>query len=700
MTQTQKPESKANAQQSLADIRWEEDQHPICQRFDDYYFSSDNGLEETQHNFIRPSQLESRFKQLGENEVFRLAETGFGTGLNFLTTWQLWQQSNNNSKLEFYSFEKYPLNRQQLSKALEQWSSLSAEIKQLCEAYPSLTSPGWHRLEFPSVSLNLFIGDVAEGLKELYHSQHPRFAQYNRKINAWFLDGFAPAKNPDMWRAEVLQSIAELSMDGASLATFTAASAVRKGLIALGFDMQKSSGYGLKREMMSGSFHEPEIESLNWPESAHNCPHEAPWALALRKKSTFKKQVNIIGGGIAACCTARALAEAGFQVRIIERQQALAQEGSGNPQGVLYAKLSHRAENLSQFNLQCLHYAQSYYHHFKTQQGIEADLCGVAQLATTEKQCQQQEKLTSYLSQFGCTTDFVQQLDARQLSKAAGVELKHGALYFPLAGWLNPASACNALCQHPNITIHIQQEVQTIERVEGHWECYDKNQSLIHSSDILIIANANEAKRFEQTAGLPLKPVRGQVSYLPATESSNELKTVICGQGYIAPANNQQHCLGASFNLKEQSLELKEQEQYSNLKHLEEDCPSIFDALEIGSSTEQNTAALKGRVALRCTSPDYLPILGPAPKQQDMQSRFNLLSRNAKAAIPHAGSYHEDLYVSLAYGSRGLCYAPLAAAELLSQIQGSPSPMGAKLRKALNPARFIIRDMIRRKAKH
>lgn len=697
MTQTQKPDIKTNAQKLLADIRWEEDQHPICQRFDDYYFSSDNGLEETQHNFIRPSQLETRFKQLEENEVFRLAETGFGTGLNFLATWQLWQQSNNNSKLEFYSFEKYPLNRQQLSKALEQWSSLSAEVKQLCEAYPSLTSSGWHRLEFPSVCLNLFIGDVAEGLKDLYHSQHPRFAQYNRKINAWFLDGFAPAKNPDMWRAEVLQSIAELSMDGASLATFTAASAVRKGLIALGFDMQKGSGYGLKREMMSGTFHKSEVEQQHWQESAHNCPHEAPWALALGK-NTFNKQVNIIGGGIAASCTARALAEAGYQVRIIERHHALAQEGSGNPQGVLYAKLSHRAENLSQFNLQCLHYAQSFYRTLKIQQGIEAELCGVVQLATTEKQIQQQEKLIAYLSQFGCTSDFVQQLDKHQLSKAAGLKLEHSALYFPLAGWLNPASACNTLCRHPNISVYTQQEVHTIERADGRWECYDKNQSLMHSSDILIIANANEAKRFEQTAGLPLKPVRGQVSYLPETARSSELKTVICGQGYIAPANKQQHCLGASFNLKEQSLELSEQEQCSNLKHLEDDCPTIFEALEIGHSAESSTANLEGRVALRCTSPDYLPLLGPAPKQQDMQSKFSLLSRNAKAAVPHAGSYHDDLYVSLAYGSRGLCYAPLAAAELLSQIQGSPSPMGAKLRKALNPARFIIRDMIRRKA--
>lgn len=695
-------ENKNGEQQQLADIRWNEEEQPICQRFDDVYFSTDEGLEETRHNFIYPNQLAERFRSLSEHDLFRVAETGFGTGLSFLACWQAWQESGSLGQLEFYSVEKYPLNRKQLHKALKQWPELAELTEALYQAYPLLPANGWHCLEFGSCRLQLFIGDVLDGLRDMYRTAYPRFLEHNRQIDAWFLDGFMPSKNPDMWRPEVLRAVAQLSNNDSTLSTFTAASAVRKGLLELGFDIKKASGFGLKREMLYGTFTAAEQEEKSWPTSAFNSSDDAPWDLNLPPTSKQPKDVCIIGGGIAASCSARALANAGFSVIILERHKALAQEGSGNPQGVLYAKLSHRAETLSQFNLHCLLYAQRFYRNLLDNaefenSGFEADLCGVVQLAQSEKHFTQQGLLVEHLKQFGSTDDFVQRLSAEDLSTLTGVHMDKPGLYFPAAGWLNPASACRALCQHPNIKVRYEQEVDGIRKVDEQWQCLDASEQVIQSSDLLIIANANDARHFEQTQQLPLKPVRGQVSYFDATAASQALQTVVCGRGYIAPARNGEHCLGASFNLHEQSLDLRIEEQSSNVQHLQDDCPSLHNALNLSELNAEDPTELRGRVALRCTSPDYLPLLGPVPDMSAMRERFALLSRNAKATIPLPGCYHNGLYISVAYGSRGLCYAPLAAAELLSQIQQGPSPLGAKIRKALNPARFTIRDMIRRK---
>lgn len=747
--------SESSTELPQANIEWVDDKQPLCQRFDDYYFSSDDGLGETRHNFIEPSKLHTRFSQLQPHEPFRLVETGFGTGLNFLACWQVWKESGSQGILDYISIEKYPLNRQQLRKALAQWPELNPLAEELYQSYPSLTVPGWHLIEFANCRLQLYIGDVTEGLNELQKSHHPKFAEQNRFVDSWFLDGFAPAKNPDMWRTEILENIAHLSKNGAVLATFTVVSAVRRQLQSLGFQMQKASGFGLKREMMTGHFllapshlaptlfltpsrlntGQPSAELANndtaeslepveptapspcdWPDSAHNSPYEAPWYLQLKNENksiglghtgetqikpeqSSSKSVCIIGGGIAACCSARALAEAGYRVTLIERHSKLAQEGSGNPQGVLYAKLSHRAETLSQFNLHSLLYAQRFYRQYLAQGQLQANFCGVIQLAQNDKQLNQQQQLIEYLKAFGDTRELVQIATAETLSQKAGIDIDKAGLWFPAAGWLNPASACEALCEHANISLQYEKEIDSIERTDERWLCSDKNRNRIHSSEILVIANANEAKRFVQTSNLPLKPVRGQVSYLSATKHSHTLKAVVCGKGYIAPAESGQHCLGASFNLKEQGLELSMQEQQSNFQHLRDDCPSLFDALKLSTTPpdQKPELPLQGRVALRCTSPDYLPIVGPVPNSAGMKKTFALLARNAKASIAQAGEYHPELYVSVAYGSRGLCYAPLAAAELVSQINGAPSPLGYNLRKALNPARFMIRDIIRSK---
>lgn len=233
---------------STTTIEWRDGQ-PYASTFQDVYFSTDNGLEETKFVFLTQNDLGARFKSLHitspHNTSFTIAETGFGTGLNFLSTWQLWlAQAPLNSHLHFVSIEKYPLNIDDLRLALAYWPTLTIFSQQLLAQYQHL-SHGLHQLTFANgnVTLSLYIGDVAEMLPQI-----------NTQVDAWFLDGFSPAKNPDMWSATLFQNMARLSHVNTTFATFTSAGDVRRGLHAVGFQVKKIAGFGKKREMLRGHF--------------------------------------------------------------------------------------------------------------------------------------------------------------------------------------------------------------------------------------------------------------------------------------------------------------------------------------------------------------------------------------------------------------------------------------------------------------
>lgn len=224
-------------------IEWRDGQ-PYASAFQDVYFSTDNGLEETKFVFLTQNDLTSRFKDL-KNANFTIAETGFGTGLNFLSTWQLWSElAPSDSYLHFISVEKYPLSIDDIRLALAYWPTLVDYSQQLLAQYQQL-SPGIHQLSFADgkVTLSLLIGDVTEMLPQM-----------NTPIDAWFLDGFSPAKNPDMWSATLFQNMARLSHPLTTFATFTSAGDVRRGLQAVGFQVIKLAGFGKKREMLRGHF--------------------------------------------------------------------------------------------------------------------------------------------------------------------------------------------------------------------------------------------------------------------------------------------------------------------------------------------------------------------------------------------------------------------------------------------------------------
>jgi len=217
---------------------------PRSDQFDDVYFSVQDGLAETNHVFLDGNNLPDSWLA---KKNFTICETGFGTGLNFLAVLKLWLDSPEDKRpnnLHFISFEKYPLSKEYIKENLSVWGELATSLDMLLSKYPFDLECKNHELDIADgVILTLIIGDVNEQIPFL---ENP--------VDCWFLDGFKPSSNPDMWSDIIFENMARLSREGSSFATFTAAGFVRRGLLAQGFDVRKVRGFGRKREMIVGNY--------------------------------------------------------------------------------------------------------------------------------------------------------------------------------------------------------------------------------------------------------------------------------------------------------------------------------------------------------------------------------------------------------------------------------------------------------------
>jgi len=649
-----------------ARLDWQDGQ-PYSTRYEDVYFSRDSGLDETRHVFLHHNALPDRFAALPAGGRFVIGETGFGTGLNFLCAWQCFRAlAPADARLHFVSTERFALAADDLRQALALWPQLAEQAKQLLCQYPLLT-PGWHRMDFDDcrVTLTLLVGDVLDTLPRL-----------DARVDAWFLDGFSPAKNPDMWQPALFQTMARLSAPGATFATFTSAGFVRRGLGAVGFRVEKVPGFANKREMSRGVLvRAPEPE---W---------EAPWYG--QPAADFKERSAIvIGGGIAGAASAYSLARRGWQVTLLERHDTLACEASGNPQGMLYTKLSPHFTPLTRLAL------AGYAHTLglaETLFGDDADAwqaCGVLQLDEGDSERQ------AALAACGLPVEVLHAVDAVEASRIAGIELARGGLFFPRGGWVHPPTLVNALCAHRNIRVITAATALELayEPSEGQWLAFGADGALAVGSAV-ILAGAADCAAFDATSHLPLNRIRGQISEVAATQRSRALKTVLCGAGYIAPARADRHCMGATFKFDSEQSGTTVEEHRENLEMLGQLSPVLFEALDGAALDPQHLA---GRAAFRCVSPDTLPLVGPIADAEDFRHVYRALGRDATLRLDTPAPWVHGLYVNTAHGSRGMITAPLAGEVLAAMLEGEPGVLEQPLLDALHPSRFLLRELIRK----
>lgn len=686
MTKTTPPVVKT------ATIEWR-DNAPFCSEFDDVYYRSEqpfieNGLKETQYLFIQQNQLEERWKALtnqaaANQGVFVIGETGFGSGLNFLTTCDLWlKTAPKNWRLQFISTEIRPISAADLKTIHQGWSVFSDLSKQLLDQYPALT-PGIHLVSLAEgrIQLMLMLGEANQMFNSIAQSPQSFLASYQRKsVDAWFLDGFAPTKNPDMWTDEIFKTVASLSCEETTFATFTCASHVRKGLINVGFEVSKLKGFGNKRESLKGIYKgavkAEKVASTHWHIDQ----------LPSQKK---QRDALVIGAGIAGCTTAAALTKRGFNVTVIDRHKSVASGGSGNLQAVVYPKLSRQNDALPRINLSAMTLASRYYQTYWNQ-GLGAQ-CGVMLLPDSH---QSRINLQQIAERYAEHNELVTELDNHQICTISGLPLEaQQGLFFPRLGWLPPQELCKKILQQHQIAL-VSADIDQIQHCTNtnQWALIDQQANIVASAETLVIATAYECAKFSQTDYLSVNQLRGQVTHIPSDLAINNLKTVICGKGYIAPTTKGVQSCGASYNKGLLSTELRKQDHMANLEMLRKTDAGIAKAIRC-----EKTEELDGRANFRCTTNDYLPIVGAVPNAEQFVAQYKDLRHDATSTIENFGSYHPNLYIHCGLGSRGLSYAPLTAEILAAEISAEIPPLERDLRLAMHPARFLIRDLKRRK---
>ncbi len=666
-----------------ASLEFQQNGTPVSTKFDDIYFSKDNGLEESHYVFQQGNHLVERWKRW-QNPHFTIAETGFGTGLNFLAVCQAFEQfkdQNPNSplkQLNFISFEKYPLNKLDLAKALAPWQMLSVWSDQLVEQYPYLIA-GAHRIEFKNqIKLDLWLGDILTQLPQVADN-------YQGTVDAWFLDGFAPSKNSAMWHQDVFNHMARLAAPEGTLATFTAAGFVRRGLIDAGFDMQKRKGFGYKREMLTGQL-KPANEQTQRTKSNQYASVHAP---QYPQPASEYRTTCIVGSGIAAVCTALKLTERGHFVHLIS-QHDLADGASGNRQGAIYPLIQNSQNAISDCHLKSFEYARQFYQNWQKTLKFSADFCGLVQLAFSDKMAKRQQAL---LDNPIWPEQIFNPIPQSQMQDLTGLEFPYSGLHFADGGWLNPVSFIHSTIEYlktqGKLKLSLGTELQSFEKLESGWRlsCEQHQKKVIYETENLILCQGWQLAEFEQTQHLTVEPSRGQVSHLKTRDDVQALKKVICHKGYLTPSWQQTHCVGATFEQNNSTSEVKAEDDLTNLSLHQTHTPNLANWLK-----PQNLVS--SRASVRATTKDRLPMVGAISPVDSFKAAFGHYAKGGRLPANPAQAY-PNLYVLAGLGSRGLTTAPFMAECLAALVNNEVIPLSLKTLEALHPNRFLMRDMKR-----
>lgn len=591
------------------------------ERFDDIYAAAEGALAQARHVFLRGNGLPQRWQA---DASFSILETGFGAGLNFLAAWQLWRETAaESSRLHYVSVEKHPFLPDDLARIHLRYPELDPLSRALCSDYPPLV-PGFHRLHLDRqrVTLTMLFGDAAELLQQL-----------DARVDAFFLDGFAPSSNPEMWSDALCTELARLAGPGATAATYTVAGSVRDSLARAGFVVERRPGFANKRQMLCARY--------------SGATAQAP--------ARQERRALVIGAGLAGSACAGSLAARGWQVEVLERHAAEAQEASGNPAGLLRPVLSPDWKPHSRFTVASFLYALR--HHATLARAgfpVTRGEGGVLQLARDSRQFEKQQAM---LAEFGLPADLVQLADRTRAAELAGTPTAGPGLWFAQAAWVVPASICRASLQAAGdgSVVRFGTAVAGLTRENDLWVATDGRGKRLAAAPVAVLANAHLAAVLEPAAGLPLRAVRGQVSLFPAVGGGQLPRIAVCREGYVTPPVAGIHCLGATFNEGIFEPGLRMEDHAANFQRLQRMLPEF--------SAGVDTADFGGRVAFRAMSPDRLPLLGAVPGQT-------------------------GLHVCLGLGSRGMTWSALAAEMVASAIAGEPMPLERDLLRALDAGRF------------
>lgn len=629
-----------------ARLAFTEDGTPWSDIFGDVYHSVDGGLGQANHVFLAGNGLPQRWRG---RERFVVLETGFGLGLNFLATWTSWRDDPERcGRLHFVSCELHPFGADDLARLHQRWPQF-AELSAALRAQWPVLAPGLHRLHLDGerVTLTLYLGDAREGLAKLV-----------ARADAFYLDGFSPAKNPELWSPQLCRQLAHLAAPGATLATWSVAGAVRRHLRDAGFELAKAPGFGGKRQMLRGRL----------PGAASTAPQPGGGT----RDAAPRRHALIVGAGLAGCALAERLAARGWSIELIDAAAAPARGASGNLAGVLRPLPSVDDNRMSRLTRAGTLYGWRHIARLRAAgEAVKAAACGVLHLARDDAQA---AKMHAVVEHLGLPPGHLRYVDADEASTLAGWPVPIGGWWFGDSGWVHPPSLCAAnLARHGDrVRPHFGRKLGALQHDDNRWCAVDEQGAKIAGAAVLVLALGTAIRDFVPARLLPVGSARGQVSLLPATPGDAP-RVVVCRGGYVSPEVDGQHCTGASFDSDDEDPAPRIRDHADNLARLDAMLPGIAAGLA--------PADVGGRVGFRPTSPDRLPMVGALPAASAVAPATPL------AAIPR----QPDAWVLSGYGARGLVWSEIAAELLASVLDGDPLPLERDLCEALDPARFLLR---------
>ncbi len=405
------------------------------------------------------------------------------------------------------------------------------------------------------------------------------------------------------------------------------------------------------------------------------------------------KTATVIGAGIAGSQVAWHLAKRGWKVTVIERHAKPATEASGNLAGIISPKVTAKPSLGEDFYFQCYQYTLQQIEELQAStdsdnnsETLNWNPVGVLQLAYKERDIQRWKQL----QQRSFCKSLLQCVDAETASLIANVEIPYPAVYFPQAGWINPASFCNTLLSHENITLETDTHALDIDYQNDQWRINSSRSHSLSQTEALIICSGKDLN-FAPISSLPSEVIAGQTSLAiqqhdDQTSLDSNLNTVLDHEGYITPViNDQQQLLfGATYDRGSSNSSTSANANQQNFDKLRCHLPNLAKEL---------VSIESGHAAIRSVTPDRLPLLGAVADLATYQRDYADLHHGKHWKTYADASYHPKLFISAAYGSRGLTTAGLCADILASIINGDASPVSRKLLDALHPARFTIRRL-------
>ncbi|MCC6852301.1 MAG: FAD-dependent 5-carboxymethylaminomethyl-2-thiouridine(34) oxidoreductase MnmC [Rubrivivax sp.] len=610
---------------------------PRAPDFGDLYHPRIGAFAQAAHVFLRGNGLPERWHG---RERFTIVETGFGLGLNFLATWAAWRDDPRRcARLHYVAIDKHPpvLADLQRAHAALVPPELAAAAAELQAQWPPLT-PNLHLLTFAHASLRLLLafGDVARVLPAL-----------QLHADAFYLDGFAPQRNPAMWSPALFEALRRRAAPGARAATWSVARSVRDGLARAGFAVERAEGIGGKCEIsVARHLARPGLRT----------PPDL-------RVSGEERCALVVGGGIAGACTAAALHAAGWDVTLYERRAAEA--GSDAVGGIFHGSLhADDGPHARLLRTAALHAARV--HGEAIAQGAAAGQAGG--LLRLERHAGDIESLQALAARCGLPPQYVQPLAPAEAAARAGVPLAAPAWFYPGGGWVAPDGVVRSALRP--VRVHRGIDVARLERHGTRWRLVERSGRVVGEAPLVVLCAAEGSLPLLATLGQaawPTRRTRGQVSVLA---QRTPLALPLAGDGYALPLADGTLLCGATRQPDDDDARVRAEDHRFNAGRARRltglDLPLAADAWQ-------------GHVGWRLQTPDRMPIAGA------------LVEPTARAGALHQLARVPGLFVAAALGARGLTLAPLLGQLVAAMADGAPWPLERDLAAAVDPGRWLAR---------